>query len=143
MPDDKKKLKALLANYWIGIFLSTICALYLAISLWLGRIVFSLIIVWLCSFVSALAFRLAYSFVEVFVEKMFKRAKYLILLSGFTSGFIIVMLLLVYPFDTVIESLNSFVEYLINIVPFAVFIFLGLFSGFLLAPLFYSKLETA
>ncbi|MGC9069486.1 MAG: hypothetical protein ACP5IZ_11030 [Thermoprotei archaeon] len=58
-----------------------------------------------------------------------KQAKYFILLSGITSGIIVVMLL--------------FVGYLINIVPFVVFIILGLLSGFLLAPLFYSKLETA
>jgi hypothetical protein len=140
MPSSK--LKALLADYWIGSFLSTICALYLAISFWLGRIVFSLVIVWMCSFVSALTFRLAYSFVEVFVEKMFKRAKYLVILSGFTSGLIIVILLLVYPFDTVIESFNSFVKYLISIAPSVILIVLGLLSGFLLAPLFYSKLET-
>jgi hypothetical protein len=114
MPTDKKELKALLASYWVGAFLFTVCALYLIISLLLGRIVFSLAIVWICSFISALTFRLAYSFVEVFVEKMFKRAKYFILLSGVTSGLIIVMLLLVYPFGIVIESINSFVEYLIN-----------------------------
>jgi cytochrome c biogenesis protein CcdA len=73
---------------------------------------------------------------------MFKRAKYLVILSGFTSGLIIVILLLVYPFDTVIESFNSFVKYLISIAPSVILIVLGLLSGFLLAPLFYSKLET-
>ncbi len=133
--------KALLARYWVGSFLFTICALYLTISLLLGYIVFSLVTVWICSFISALTFRLAYAFVEFFAEKMFKQAKYFILLSGITSGIIVIMLLLIHPF--IIKSIDSFVEYLINIVPFVVFIILGLLSGFLLAPLFYSKLETA
>lgn len=129
-----KLLKALLASYWVGTFLLSTGILYLLISLLLhGRFVFSLAVVLACSFLSSFTFRLSYSFVEVYLEKMFGRAKCLILLSGFTSALIAVLIIVVYPWEILLTSLNLFFNYLLEIVPFVIFMLIGLLSGFLLA----------
>jgi len=126
MSDEKKRL----AEYWLGAFLSTVSISYFAISLWLGYPVFNLIIIWVFSFISAVAFHLAYSI----VREMFQQAKYLILLSGASFSIVIAILLIFIPPIQLVTS--DYINYLKTILLFIISMLVGILSGALLASLF-------
>jgi hypothetical protein len=126
MSNEKKER---LAEYWLGAFLSTVSISYFAVSLWLGYPVFSLMIIWVFSFISAIAFHLAYSI----VWRMFQRAKYLILLSGASFGIVIAILIFISPIQL---GTSDYINYLKTIFPFIISMLIGILSGALLAPLF-------
>jgi uncharacterized protein YacL len=121
--------EASLGQYWLGAFLLTVSISYFAISLWLGYPVFSLIIIWVFSFISAVAFHLAYSI----VRRMFHQAKYLILLSGASFGIVISILIFIFPTQL---GTSDYINYLKTILPSIISMLIGIFSGALLAPLF-------